>query len=83
MFIQRLVVFLLFEAAGLGLLLKTDPLIKWIGRIGFAEKIFGPTGTYTFLRLLGGLLMFFGLIYLTGTWDMVLDNLFGWLGPNQ
>ena len=81
MFIQRLIIFLLFEAAGVGLLIKTDRLVKWIGRLSFAEKLFGPTGTYTFLRLFGGLLMFFGLIYLTGTWESVLNSLFGWLAP--
>lgn len=77
---QRIIVFLIIEAAGLGLLLKTDPLIKWIGRISFAEKIFGPAGTYAFLRLFGGLMMFFGLLYLTGTWQRTLDGLFGWMG---
>ncbi|HPH78948.1 MAG TPA: hypothetical protein PLH65_02590 [bacterium] len=81
MFIQKLVVFLLFEAVGLGLLIKTDPLVRWVGRIGFAERIFGPTGTYAFLRLFGGLLMFCGLIYVTGTWDRVLEGLFGWMTP--
>lgn len=82
MLIQKIIILILFEAAGLGLLLKTDPLIKWIGRLSFAEKLFGPTGTYTFLRLFGGLLMFFGLIYITGTWESVLNSLFGWLSPS-
>jgi hypothetical protein len=75
--LTRIIVFLLIEAAGVGLLIKTDPLIRFIGRISFAEKVFGPTGTYTFLRLFGGLLMFGGLVYLTGTWQHMMNSIFG------
>ncbi|MFA4930752.1 MAG: hypothetical protein WC570_02695 [Patescibacteria group bacterium] len=81
MFFQRIIVFLLFEGAAYLLIMQADPIIKWIGRISFAEKFFGPTGTYTFLRLLGAVCVIAGLLYLTGLWDKALDGLFGWLAP--
>jgi len=79
MILQRIIVFFILVGIGLISILKTDPIIKWTGRFSFAEKWFGPTGTYTFFRLGGGLLMFAGLVYLTGTWSRVMDGLFGWL----
>lgn len=81
MFFQRIIVFLLFEGAAYLLIIQTDPIIKWIGRIGFAEKYFGPTGTYTLLRLVGAVCVIAGLLYLTGLWDRALDGMFGWLAP--
>ena len=79
--ITTIIIFLLFEAAGFLLLLKTDPIVRWMGRISFAEKYFGPTGTYTFLRLVGGISIIIGLLYVTGLHQKALDSMFGWLAP--
>lgn len=81
MFFQRIIIFLLFEGAAYLLIMQTDPIIKWVGRISFAEKTFGPAGTYTLLRLLGAVAVIAGLLYLTGLWDRALDGMFSWLAP--
>lgn len=73
----RLIVFIICILLGLAFLIKTDNIIKWTGRIGFAEQYFGPAGTYAFLRILGGIIMFGGLVYLTGTHQRLLDSIFG------
>ena len=75
--LQRIIFFLIIEAVGVLLLVKTDRIVKFFGRISFAENWFGPTGTYTLLRLGGGLLMFGGLVYLTGTWQRMMNAIFG------
>lgn len=81
--IERIVTFIVVEGIGFCLLYFTDGIIKFVGRIGFAEKVFGAAGTYTFLRLLGGLVMFGGLLFVTGVGQKALDGIFGELAPEQ
>lgn len=50
---------------------------EFIGQIAFAERIFGPGGTYTFLLLLAIFLFFFSLGVMTGTFPMIFDIAFG------
>jgi len=77
----RFIVFIICILVGLVFLMKTDNIIKWTGRISFAEKYFGAAGTYAFLRVLGGLIMFGGLVFLTNTHAVLLDSIFGGLAP--
>jgi hypothetical protein len=63
---MRILWLLILSAAGAGLILKTDPVVNFTGRIGWAERTFGATGTYTFYKLLGVALIFIGLMYATG-----------------
>lgn len=81
--IERIVIFLVAEGVGFTLIYFTDGIIKFVGRIGFAERVFGATGTYTFMRLLGGLIMFGGLLFVTGVGQKALDGIFGRLAPDQ
>ncbi len=48
-----------------------------VGSIGFAEKIFGAGGTWTFLALLGVLIFILSLMWAMGTLQSVLTNVFG------
>ena len=81
--LQKIIIFLLFEGVGFLLIIKTDPIIKWVGRISFAEKYLGPAGTYAFLRILGGAAVIIGLLYITGLYSKALDQMFGWLAPTH
>ncbi len=81
--LQKIIVFLLFEGLGFLMIIKTDPIVKWVGRISFAEKYLGPAGTYAFLRILGGLSVIIGLLYITGLHNKALDQMFGWLAPTH
>ena len=50
---------LIFFAAGIGLVAKTKRVKDFTGNFDFAEKWFGIGGTYSFLKLLGVVLMIF------------------------
>ncbi len=47
------------------------------GSIGFAEKIFGSGGTWTFLAMLGVAIFILSLMWAMGTLQSVLINVFG------
>lgn len=74
---MRFIVFLIMFAIGLGFILKTGPIVDFTGRIGWAERHFGATGTYTFYKLLGLGIIFAGLIYVTGMVNGILDATVG------
>ncbi len=58
---------------GLGLgffaLIKNRSIVNFFGRIDFAEKYLGATGTYTFWKLLGIVFIIFSFLYLMGTFN--------------
>ncbi|PKL36926.1 hypothetical protein CVV38_03485 [Candidatus Peregrinibacteria bacterium HGW-Peregrinibacteria-1] len=57
------------------LLLRYRERIKnFTGDIGFAEKVFGSGGTYTFIVLVGILVFIFSLMYALGTFESFLNN---------
>ena len=47
------------------------------GDIGFAEKYLGSGGTYTLFVLLGIILFFVTLMYITGSLQTALQSVFG------
>jgi hypothetical protein len=53
----------------------------FLGEIGWAERYFGPGGTFTALLLIGLIGFFLSLMVMTGTLDLLLggtmDTLFG------
>lgn len=60
------------------LILIYRPKIKeFIGDIGFAERIFGSGGTWTFLVVLGVGLFILSLLWMTGTFQSFFIKLFG------
>ena len=65
-------------AAGLGLVVYTEPVKRFTGSFDFAEKWFSlgsRGGTYTFLKLLGVLVMIGTFLWLTGTLDRFIPDL--------
>lgn len=52
------------------------PIRRWLGEIGWAERYFGPGGTYTALLLLAVAGFFVSLMIMTGTIDVLLGGFF-------
>ena len=63
---------LLMLAVGLSLIIKTKQVKDFNGNFNFAEKWFGMGGTYSFLKLLGVLIMVATFLWLTGTLDRIV-----------
>ena len=65
---------------GFLLMIYRVPVRRFMGQIGWAERYFGPGGTYTGLLLIGLGLCFFSLMIATSTLNFLLgpiDTLFG------
>jgi hypothetical protein len=80
---MRFLWLIILSAAGIGLILKTDPVVGFTGRIGWAEKTFGATGTYTFYKLLGVALIFIGLMYATGFVEHLVNGFLSFIFPGH
>ena len=63
------------------LIIYRVPVKHFMGDIGWAERYFGPGGTFTALLLIGVFGFIFSLMYMTGTLDLLLggfiNTLFG------
>ena len=65
---------------GIGILfvIKTEPIYKFTGRIAWIEEHFsGFGGTRMFIKLLGILIVFVSLFYMTGMLQDVIVGIFG------
>lgn len=80
---MRILWLLILSLVGAGLILRTDDVVGFTGRIGWAENTFGATGTYTFYKLLGVFLIFAGLMYATGFVESVTNTFFGFIFPGH
>lgn len=52
--------------AGFVFLLKAHKFVDFSGRINWAENFFGGAGTYTFIRILGIVIIFVSFLYMVG-----------------
>jgi hypothetical protein len=64
----------LLIGAGLGFIVYTEPIKRFTGSFDFAEKWFGSGGTYTFLKIVGLILMIGTFLWITGTIDRIIPN---------
>lgn len=66
-------------AAGIGLLMiiRTDDVIGFFGRIGWAERHLGSGGSFSLYKLLGVLLIVLAMLWITGLLDDLLLAPFG------
>ena len=65
---------ILLFAGGVGLIAKTKRVKDFTGNFDFAEKWFGIGGTYSFLKLVGVLLMIFAFLWVTGTFGRIIPD---------
>jgi len=61
--------------AGAAMVIKTETLIQWFGRLPWAEDKLGPGGTRTFHKLLGLIIIFVGLTLMFGLFEGLLGFL--------
>ena len=70
-------------ALGLLLVVYRERIKQQVGSVSFAERWFGPGGTYTFLLLSGLLLSVGSILYMTGTLQSLVTSILGPLFPSQ
>lgn len=63
--------------AGFIMILKTEKVGQVTGEIPFAEKVFGGGGTYTFIKVVGLLMIILSFMWMTGTMQTFLRTIFG------
>lgn len=71
------VVALLAAVAGFLMIIKTDDVIGFFGRVGWAERHLGSGGSISFYKLLGVLLIVLAMLWVTGLLDNLLLAPFG------
>ena len=59
------------------ILIYRVPIREFMGTLGWAERYFGPGGTYTGLMIVGVFVFFASLIIMTGTLDFILGGFVG------
>lgn len=73
----RIVIGLLISAIGVSLTFKTQWYLRLLGRVPFAEKVFGSGGTRLFYKLFGALMAIIGFMVMTDLMDNFLEWLIG------
>lgn len=69
MVLVKILIFLVCVGLGLLILKYTEAIVRFIGKMGWAENRLGMGGTYTVWKLIAIFLMLGSLIYLTtGAW---------------
>lgn len=71
------VVALLVIAAGFVMIVRTDDVIGFFGRISWAERHLGSGGSISFYKLLGVVVIILAMLWITGLLDDLLTAPFG------
>ncbi len=61
----KILIFLVCTGLAILILVYTEPLVRMIGKMDWAERYFGMGGTYTVWKLIAILLIVGSLVYLT------------------
>jgi hypothetical protein len=65
----KIIVFFIFTIIGILILKYTEPIVRVVGKMQWAENRLGMGGTYTVWKLIGVVVIIGSLIYLTsGAW---------------
>jgi len=64
---------------GVVIIIYAEKIGTFTGAIGFAEKIFGPGGTYAFVKIFGLLVSIFSIMWATGGLQIFLRSTVGGL----
>lgn len=81
--LKTIFIFLLTLALGLLLIRYREKIGSFTGPLSFAEHYLGEGGTYTFILLVGCLLVFGSVLFVTGAFDLILVKItsgFGFKG---
>lgn len=63
--IEKILIFLGCTVVGILILKYTEPIVRNIGAMSWAENRFGPGRTYTVWKLIGVAIIVGGLVYVT------------------
>ena len=74
---MRIILGLLGAALSIVLIVYRERVVRFTGFIAWAENHLGSGGTYTLMILIGVLLFFLSLMYMTNSFDLIL----GGVGP--
>ena len=64
-FIEKLLIFLACTGVAVLILRYTEPIVRNIGKMDWAERRLGPAGTYTIWKLIAVILIVGSLVYVT------------------
>jgi hypothetical protein len=81
--LKTIFIFLVTLALGLLLIRYREKIGSFTGQLGFAEQYLGAGGTYTFILLVGCLLVIGSVLFVTGAFDLILVKItsgFGFKG---
>lgn len=79
--ILRFFVGMIIAALGTLMIVKTEPIYNFVGRIPTAEKYLGSGGSRLFIKLLGILVIFGGLMWGLNLWGGFVQATLGSLFP--
>ncbi len=68
MVVVKILVFLVAAAIGILILKYTEPIVRTVGKMGWAEEHLGLGGTYTMWKIIGIVVILGGLVYVTIGW---------------
>lgn len=77
MLIKRIFIGTVCVVLGLLLIKFREKVQKITGTVNYAEKIFGPGGTFTFYLLLGSITVILAILYMFGVLQRILPGLLG------
>lgn len=72
--ITQIFVGLGIAAVGASMSIKTEWVLRWMGRNWWAEKTFGPGGSRTFYKLVGFGVSVLGIIIATDLFDRIVGG---------
>jgi len=72
---------LLLIPIGILIIIYTDPIVNFTGKVDFAENFFLGGGTHTFYKLMGLGITILAFTYLIGGMDFLLNSTVGKVVP--
>jgi len=74
MFLTRFLIGLALVGLGIMMVWKTQWILSFVGRIQFAEKMFGGGGSRFFYKLLGTAIIIIGFMLITNLFDLIIGG---------
>jgi hypothetical protein len=75
---MTIIIGLILLAVGVLIIWKTEPIFRFFGKVSFADQYFGTEGgSRLFYKLIGLMVIFFGLLMVTGQSDGFLEGTIG------
>lgn len=74
---------MLMAAIGVAMVIKTEPIYEFVGRIPTAEQYLGSGGSRLFIKLIGIIIIIWGFMWGFDLWDGFLQATLGSLFPKS